>query len=306
MNEWCDYYSYVCQIEFQGALSQARTRQISNIYCTLMSDVEKDPIPSKKDANDYSRFNFSDDDDDDAMSPSPPPTLIDLPTFHENLHRAIQLKEAGNAAFKLSNLDTAKQNYDEALLLLKPLRGAASTHLEITADKRTELNSTFISVLSNKGIVLFKEEKWTEVIPAADEVLSSEPDNIKALYRRSVAHHRTGYFEESKIGLSRVLELDESNKPAKKELIDVLKAIKEKKQREKASMSSAFSSGSMYSDKEAERLRKIRLAQEEEERLQDEWIQDKLKRRKEGEEEEISFENWKKQKKKREEVCVVW
>jgi tetratricopeptide (TPR) repeat protein len=259
--------------------------------------------PAKKDANDYSRFeNMSDDESDiEASIPTSDEESDREPspqTFHENLVKSMSLKESGNSAFKLNNLEEAMRHYEEAIELLKPLKKVRTPHPEIPHEKFTEMKATYVSVLSNSCMVSFKEERWTHVISTSNEVLLEEEHNVKALYRRSVAHHRTGYLEESKEGLTKVIELDASNAAAKKELIEVIKSIKEKKQRERASLSSAFSNGSMYSDREAERQKKLRKAQEEEDRLQDEWIKDKLKRRKEGDDEEISFDDWKKKKQK--------
>lgn len=259
--------------------------------------------PAKKDANDYSRFDFSDDDSEvEASIPTSDDSEserdLSPQAFHENLAKSLSLKETGNSAFKSNNLEDAMKHYEEAIKLLKPFRRVSTPHPEIPLDKITEMKSVYVSVLSNSCMVSFKEEKWSQVISLSNEVLLEEADNVKALYRRSVAHHRTGYLEESKEGLAKVIELDASNAAAKKELIEVIKSIKEKKQKDRANLSGAFSSGSMYSDREAERQRKIRKAQEEEERLQDEWIKDKLKRRKEGDDDEISFDDWKKKRQK--------
>ena len=251
----------------------------------------------KIDANDYSRFDVSDSDDEQQTNESAAtPSFASPELFHENLHKSLSLKENGNAAFKANDLAEAKKHYEEAISLLKPLKEVPEIHPEIPLEKMTEMKSTYISVLSNSCMVSFKEENWSHVIRTSNEVLLEESENVKALYRRSVAQHRIGNFEDSKAGLTRVIEIDAANKAAKKELVDVIKAIKEKKQREKANLSAAFSGGGMYSDREEERQRKIRKAQEEEDRLQDEWIQDKLKRRNEGDDEEISFDDWKKKR----------
>lgn len=116
-----------------------------------------------------------------------------------------------------------------------------------------------------------------------------------------VAQHHLNCLEESKESLARALELDPSNAPAKKELLAVNKDIKAKKQKEKTALAGAFSSGSMYDDKEKERQLRLRKAREEEERMQDEYVKSKLKRRQEGKEEQ-TFEEFKDELKKEEEL----
>ena len=48
-----------------------------------------------------------------------------------------------------------------------------------------------------------------------------------------------------------------------------------------------FTKGSIYDDKEKERLEKIKREEEEQERLKDEWSKSKLDRREKGLEEQV-------------------
>jgi tetratricopeptide (TPR) repeat protein len=252
------------------------------------------------DANDYSRFeNVSDSDDEQIV----PETQREILSFHESYFRCQGLKENGNAAFKENNFLSAKLHYEEALEILKPHKGVTPLG-DVTPEKVQEFQSLYLSLHANTSMVHFKEENWSLVIKSTEEILSQEPENVKALYRRAVAHHRLGNIEEAKDGLSTVLALDAANAAAKKELVEVTKALKEQKRKEKSAMSGMFSGGSIYSDREEERQRKIRKEKEAEDRLHDQYLQEKLKKRGEGlpeSEVEISFDEWKKAKKKREE-----
>jgi tetratricopeptide (TPR) repeat protein len=277
--------------------------QESPELCTTTMDGEN-PLtlePPRGDANDYSRFeDIDDDEDEEQMRSSPPREVL---SFHESFYRSQSLKEMGNVAFKESNFKMARTHYEEALEFIRPHKDAAPIN-DITPEKVQEMKSLFISLHGNTSMVYLKEENWTQVIKSTEEILKDEPENIKALYRRAVAHHRTGGYEESRDGLNRVLSLDSSNTAAKKELVEVLKSLKEQKRKEKNAMSSMFSGGSIYGDKEEERQRKIRREKEAEEKLHDEYLQEKLKKRGEGlpeSEVEISFDQWKKDRKKREE-----
>jgi tetratricopeptide (TPR) repeat protein len=256
---------------------------------------------TRGDANDYSRFENIDGSDEENEESSPPPS--EILSFHESFYRSQNLKEMGNVAFKESNFLMAKRHYEEALEIIRPHKEATPVN-DITPEKVQEMKSLFISLYGNTSMVHLKEENWSEVITSTAEILKHEPENIKALYRRAVAHHRTGGYEESREGLNLVLSLDSSNAAAKKELAEVLKSLKEQKRKEKNAMSGMFSGGSIYGDREEERQRKIRREKEAEEKLHDEYLQEKLKKRNEGlpeSEVEISFDDWKKDRKKREE-----
>ena len=258
--------------------------------------------PPRGDANDYSRFEdiAGSDDESDEPASTPPREIL---SFHESFYRSQNLKEMGNAAFKESNFLLAKRHYEEALEIIRPHKETTPVN-DITPDKVQEMKSLVISLYGNTSMVHLKEENWSEVIKSTGEILKDEPANVKALYRRAVAYHRTGGYEESKESLNLVLSVDASNVAAKKELAEVLKSIKEQKQKEKNAMAGMFSGGSIYGDREEERQRKIRREKEAEEKLHDEYLQEKLKKRNEGlpeSEVEISFDDWKKDRKKREE-----
>ena len=253
--------------------------------------------------------------------------VYDPKRFHQSLLSSHELKELGNNSFKENNLQEAKRYYEEAIELLKPYKNiqlseeienetennnlnnnenenCTNSNLKITKEKIEEYKGLSISLYGNKSMVLFKEENWIQVISSTEEVLNEEPNNVKALYRRAVAYHRIGNYEESKQGLNRVLALDSNNNAAKKELNELTKTIKEQKQKEKNVMSSMFSKGSIYNDREEERQRKLRRVKEEEEKLHDEYLKEKLKKRSEGfpsSEIDISFEAWKTARKKKEE-----
>lgn len=276
---------------------------LNNNNNIISNEEEEEEIELKSNENNTSSSTSS-------LSPSPS-SSPSLPssnlTYSESIKRSQLLKELGNNSFKENSLIEAKKYYEEGIQLLKVFKNKDLNELNeeiITNELNEEFNTLYLTLYSNKSMVLFKEENWLEVIINTNEVLNNEPDNIKALYRRSVALHRTGNYEESKNGLNRVITLDPNNAAAKKELNTVLKTIKEQKEKEKNAMSSIFSKGSMYNDREEERQRKLRRAKEEEERLHDEYIQDKLKKRNEGlsdSEVNISFEDWKTAKKKKDE-----
>lgn len=236
-------------------------------------------------------------DSDDETSVRDEPSSL---PFVECLSKAASLKEAGNAAFKDKDLSLAEKCYQDGIDLLFPHKDIGGPSDDVTEEQFSTMISTLVSVQGNLSLLHFKQESWTEVVKSSGEVLKYDSRNVKALYRKGIAQHKLSCLEESKESLLKALEYDPDNIPTKKALTAVTKDIKTKKQKEKSALAGAFSSGSMYNDKEEERKLKQRLAREAEEKLQDDYVKDKLKRREEGKEEQ-SFEDFKAEKKKAEE-----
>lgn len=250
-------------------------------------DVKSD---TKFDANDYSRFDgMSDDDDDDStLNQSPKSTL----TLQEALSKSSILKDSGNAFFKSNNFSSAKESYNEAIKLLDDHKGKSISEL---GDHYEGMKNVLVSLYGNMGMVMFKEENWVEVVKNSNDVLRYDSSNVKALYRRSVSYHRTGRYEESKLDLQRVLELDPTNSAAKKELVDVHKSIKDHQRKEKQSFTGMFSKGSMYEDKEKERLAKQKADEIARQQEQDDYVKSRMDRRERGLSEQ-TFDEWKKER----------
>jgi tetratricopeptide (TPR) repeat protein len=231
---------------------------------------------TKKDANDYSRF---DDVNDDTISSDEDDIKI---TVEEAVSRANVLKDEGNNSFKRAAYADALNSYEEGIKLLESHKDAAET------------KTLLVSLYGNVAMVQLKLEDYSKAHVSASSVLAIESDNVKALFRRAVAYHNVGRLEDAKLDLARTLELDAGNAAAAKELAEVNKKLKEAKQKEKAAFSSMFKK-SMYEDRERERAEKLRKEEEEKQRLQDEWTKSKLERRAKGLEEQ-TFDDWKKER----------
>ncbi|CAN0282705.1 unnamed protein product, partial [Discosporangium mesarthrocarpum] len=102
----------------------------------------------------------------------------------------------------------------------------------------------------NLSLACTKEGRFREAEEAASAVLSSDPVNIKALFRRGAARCRLGSLEEAKVDLTAALKADPRNGPAKKELKLVKERLIEQRQMDKANYGGVFAKGSMYEDKE--------------------------------------------------------
>lgn len=252
----------------------------------------------KTDANDYSRFDdveASDSDDEPLKSGE-----VDKLSLTDSLVKASRLKDEGNLAFKNNDLINSMINYEAGLEALKPYIDSKSQ--DISKSDSNSLNTVLVSLYGNKAMVAIKQEDWRTANLSATKVLNIEPENVKALYRRAVASSKLGYLDESKNDLLKTLELDPTNAPAKKELVELNKLLKEHQKKQKAAFTGMFSRTSVYDDKEKERENKLKKEEEEKEKQRDEWTQSKLQRREQGLEEQ-TFEEWKEEmdKKKKEE-----
>ena len=245
---------------------------------------ENDDKQEKNDANDYSRFNDIDDSDDEIDNQTKSTTDNKLP-LEECIARASSLKDAGNDAIKKGDYNLAKTNYEDGIKLM-------DDHKAVTSDI---VISCLSSLHLNNALACLKVGSYKNAIESSNFALKHDKDNIKALFRRGSAYIQQHSFDEAKVDLTRVLELDPDNAAAKKELAVMIKLRKEYKEKEKTSFSGLFDKKSLYVDKELERLKKIKLEEEEKERQIDLWTQSKLERRKMGLDEQ-TFEEWKKEK----------
>jgi tetratricopeptide (TPR) repeat protein len=261
---------------------------------TTSTDTEEITIPDLE-----SRMDITSDSDDES-EPATLPHSLTLP-FTECVSKAASFKDAGNAAFKNKDFPMAQKCYQDGIDLLLPHKDVGGPSDAVSEEQYETLISTYVGVQGNLGLLHFKQEEWTAVVKTTVEVLKYDDTNVKALYRRGVAHRRLNCLQESKEILSRVVELDPTNAPAKKELTAVIKEIKAQKQKEKSALAGAFSSGSMYNDKEKERELKLKRAREAEEKLQDDYVKSKLKRRQEGKDEQ-TFDEYKAELKKEKEA----
>jgi tetratricopeptide (TPR) repeat protein len=225
---------------------------------------------------------LSDSDDEKKAAPETPAL-----SKEEAVNIANIMKDVGNTSFKASNIPEALSSYSEAITALNKLSDD---------DKKSkDINDLLVSLNGNKAMCHVKTSEWTLAKSSANEVLRLDRNNVKALYRRGLSYHKLSSLDEAKSDLTKVLELDNNNIAAKKELFDVEKAIKVYAKQERAAMSNMFSSGkSMYEDKEKERLLKIRKEEEKEAKLKDDWTKEKISRRAQGKDDELSFEDYKK------------
>lgn len=255
---------------------------------------------SKKNVNDYSRFEKIDDVNDNVNENEGAPDSLHA-KWMETMAKAHSHKDRGNQLFKESSLKLAKESYEDGLLVMDDLKSVKTIESLPNKSMQDDVRSLVVSFYSNLCMIAIKEESWFRALTNANKALELDPANVKCLFRRAVANGKLSQHDEAVSDLHKLLSLEPSNSSAKKELSEALKAQKDVKKKEQASFGKIFSKGtSLYDDKEKER--NDRLKRQEEERLKDEadWKLSNELKISEGLP-ELSFEDWKKEKKEKEE-----
>ena len=211
------------------------------------------------------------------------------------LLHALSHKETGNAHFSSQNLIEASRSYRKGISLLKPFNVANTGEDQIKA--------LLVTMNTNLSTVCYKQQKYKLARDAAGKALEMEGTNVKALYRRALAHRSMGDEDAALLDLKTAYKLDDTNVAVKKEVASIKKSRELAKQNEKERLQKAFSSGSLlYGDKEAEEKRAAKRREmekkeqeereaKEKERLKKEWEDECVEMLKNGEE-VLSFEQW--------------
>lgn len=240
-------------------------------------------------------------DDEDGSSdidtaPQKDPELV--------LIKANSLKEEGNSFFKEKEFEKASRAYRRGVNALKPLNKGN------TGDE--QVKTLLVSLQTNLSMMCLKLGKAKQSAQVATSALEIDANNVKALYRRAVAHRQLGDTDLAKVDLKQALQQDPANLAVKKELASLKKSVEEAKKAQKKGLQKAFSKsgsglGLLYDDKERDKQRKAEEAklkkQQEEELLKKrkaQWEDECVKRMAKGEE-AVSFEDWEKERKKHEE-----
>jgi tetratricopeptide (TPR) repeat protein len=191
--------------------------------------------------------------------------------------RATACKDRGNELLKSGDTHSARVAYEDGLV----------------SARRAEDTGLLVALRGNLCMLSIKELRWADAIRLADEVISIEPSNVKAHYRRGLALLRSGDAEAAKRELIGAIELDPMNAAARKDLAEATAVVKKLRADEKAAYSGFFNKSGMYDDREEERKRKLRREEEDREKLEDDWTRSKLDRRSKGLSEQ-TFEEFKK------------
>ncbi|ODM93737.1 AH receptor-interacting protein [Orchesella cincta] len=133
------------------------------------------------------------------------------------------LKAEGNCLILKQQFTEAVAKYEEAgsrleHLLLKERPGTAE-YQNLTSQK--------VPILLNLAHALLKNKDFYDALRRCDAALEIEPDNVKGLFRRGLAHKGVGSFEEARKDFQQALSLDSTLKKAVKEQMGDLATLEE-------------------------------------------------------------------------------
>uniref|UniRef100_A0A131XI97 Putative aryl-hydrocarbon receptor-interacting protein n=1 Tax=Hyalomma excavatum TaxID=257692 RepID=A0A131XI97_9ACAR len=149
-------------------------------------------------------------------------------TAEERLRAVPALKEQGNRAFQAGDMDAAMNKYREALehlenLLLREKPGD---------EEWNDLYKMKVPILLNYSQCLLNRGEYYEVIRHTSEVLSKDPNNAKALFRRAKAYFSSWSPNECRADLIKLQEVDPSLSKVVNAELKKLEAEEKKKNKE--------------------------------------------------------------------------
>jgi tetratricopeptide (TPR) repeat protein len=260
----------------------------------LENDDDDDEIDDDDDDDDKSTSTTKSDDSDKDSSPTIDPEAL--------LIKATMLKDEGNTFFKEQDFEKASRSYRRGANALKPLNKGN------TGDE--QVKALLISLQTNLSMMCFKMNRHKQSLDVATSVLGIDRTNVKARYRRAVAHRRLGNYEDARHDLREALKQDANNLPVRKELASIKKELETINEQQKKSLQKAFQRGGsfLYDDKEVDEKKKAedkalkkKLEEEELKKRKVEWEDECVKRMAKGDN-VVSFDEWETEQKDEEEA----
>jgi len=129
---------------------------------------------------------------------------------------AAEIRARANEAFKEMRYVDALEEYDEAIQELD-----FKTSSEQMDERR---NASKLTCLLNTAACCLKLEDYDRVIEDCSVVLGSQPDSLKALYRRGAAYFHKNQLEQAKEDLKKAVEIAPDDTVVK----NLLKQVEEK------------------------------------------------------------------------------
>eukprot|EP00731_Ephydatia_muelleri_P028250 Em0019g1123a len=167
-------------------------------------------------------------------------------TAASQLQKANELREEGNKFFEEKNFKGAIRKYHNALLYTRAMTnkmsefGFLNTSQRATAAEEESAKKLTTALSNNLSACFMKTEEWEKAATHAKNVLSAEPNNPKALFRRGTANIHLRRYEEAEMDLNRAEELSPTDVGIKKQLQLLHRKQKEYEQDEKKLYSSMF------------------------------------------------------------------
>ncbi|KAL7984149.1 hypothetical protein Chor_002719 [Crotalus horridus] len=162
-------------------------------------DVEKECSKTEDQEDNYSKTSIN----NNIKFPKAEIDTIGM-TTKEKTFAAHREKEKGNEAFVIGDYKEAIAYYSRSISALPT-----------------------VAAYNNRAQTEIKLQDWQNALRDCEAVLKMEPENTKALFRRSTVYNKLQNFKAAAEDLRKVLHIDPKNAIAKKKLSDIDKNLKE-------------------------------------------------------------------------------
>ncbi|KAF7727142.1 Tetratricopeptide repeat protein 9A [Apophysomyces ossiformis] len=149
-------------------------------------------------------------------------------THQETFDKGVQLRLAGNEAFKTGDYKEALTKYYHAILHLRTVGG--NQHKDEFKD---DANKQLLMIYNNMATVLSKQNKWERVLDYSKKARELDENNVKAKFRMGQAYLRLGAIDKAKPLLQSVLDNDPEDALVKHEMEILKQEEKKMESREK-------------------------------------------------------------------------
>ena len=136
----------------------------------------------------------------------------------DRLEIAKRHKEAGGELFKLEKTRGASICYSKALKYLIPVDPDIQLEVQQLQDYEKEIFSLQSTLMLNLAACQLKFQQYPLVVRNCTRVLSMEPENVKALYRRGQALTMMNDFDGAREDLTKAKKLEPSNRAIDEQL----------------------------------------------------------------------------------------
>lgn len=148
-------------------------------------------------------------------------------TAQQKYELALHHKSKGNELFKTSYVN-ASRRFGKALKILCSIPIAVQDPPEVVDDVKVQDLTLLKAVLyNNLASCYLKNGSYESVIDLCEKVLNVDANNVKALYKKGMAHIEENDFEKAHNCFQKVLQLEPENKAAAEKLCFVKAKVKE-------------------------------------------------------------------------------
>merc|ERR1711924_20929 len=127
---------------------------------------------------------------------------------------AMRNKQIGNEALKAQRIEGALHEYRCGIERLSFMKTAEPI---LSGRMKEQVKQLQGDLHNNMALCCVKQEDWEGAIDHASKTIELHPQNVKALFRRGVAHAGLNNQENARKDLSRAMELDPKNHAARQE-----------------------------------------------------------------------------------------